>query len=461
MSSLAQKNAGDVRGAMVGAQQAELSDPGDRTGARREPMSAAYFWLVLFLVVYCARPEDWIPGLHILPLAKITGLFALVAFIASAGQSGRGVARLPREMVYLFLLLVQLGLAAIFSFVWRGGAVNQVLDFAKVVLIMPLVVLAVTTLARLRRLLFLQAACVAMIAVIALVKSRLVTGRLEGTLNGIYSNPNDLAFAMALTFPFCFAFLLRTRSGWRKAFWALAMIAMSYALLLTASRGGILAMVIGGSVSLWEFGLRGRRLHLVVLAVVIGVAVLIFGGRRLEERFEALANPSKDPTAYATAQLRREMLWRSLVVTAEHPLFGVGPGNFQVISGSWRDTHNSYTQMSSEAGVAALILYLMILWRTRSNIRRARQLASEQQELQLWVGALNASFLAFLIGSFFANVAYHFFPYFLVAYASVLPAIASADDAAQREASSVAREARLKEDIYGQRERPQTTWTAR
>jgi len=28
-----------------------------------EPLPGAFFWLCAFYVVYCARPEDWIPGL--------------------------------------------------------------------------------------------------------------------------------------------------------------------------------------------------------------------------------------------------------------------------------------------------------------------------------------------------------------------------------------------------------------
>src|SRR5215472_11427626 len=111
-----------------------------------EPLAGAYFGLLAFFVVYCARPEDWIPGLRQVPLAKITGIFALVALALSVGQARR----LPREVFYLFLLFAQLCLTVPFSSVWRGGAFNQVLEFSKVVLIVPVVVIAVSNLARLR-----------------------------------------------------------------------------------------------------------------------------------------------------------------------------------------------------------------------------------------------------------------------------------------------------------------------
>ena len=42
---------------------AEVS--GRRTSFRAaDPTKGAFFWLSAFFVVYCARPEDWIPGMQ-------------------------------------------------------------------------------------------------------------------------------------------------------------------------------------------------------------------------------------------------------------------------------------------------------------------------------------------------------------------------------------------------------------
>jgi len=39
---------------------------------KREPLAGAFFWLSGFYLIYCARPEDWIPGLaYILSLIHI------------------------------------------------------------------------------------------------------------------------------------------------------------------------------------------------------------------------------------------------------------------------------------------------------------------------------------------------------------------------------------------------------
>jgi O-antigen ligase/polysaccharide polymerase Wzy-like membrane protein len=396
-----------------------------------EPLGAAYFWLVLFFVVYCTRPQDWIPGLVNFPLAKITGFFVFAAFAASVAVSRRGVLSLPREIVCLVLLLGQLSLAAISSPVWRGGAVQCVLDFWKVVPIVIVIAITVKSMARFRKLVFVQAASVMVISIVTVWKGRLPGGRLEGALSGIYENPNDLALAIVLTFPLCFAFLLRSRSAFRKVIWSGSMLLMTYAVLLTASRAGLLALMVTVGACLWEFGMKGRRPYLIPLAVLAGIVILPLAGgylvKRFESTFESDRSTQTDVAARESAEQRRALIIRSLVITAEHPLFGVGPGNFEIVSGNWHVTHNTFSQLSAEGGLLALILYLIIIWQTFSNLRRTQQLANKDTDLMLWAGTLRASLYGFLIGSFFASLAYQFFPYFLVAYATALAGLAAAD----------------------------------
>ena len=54
--------------------------------ASRRSLGFAYLCLVMFMLVYCARPEDWVPHLSAIPLAKITGTLMILAFLFSLGQ---------------------------------------------------------------------------------------------------------------------------------------------------------------------------------------------------------------------------------------------------------------------------------------------------------------------------------------------------------------------------------------
>jgi len=394
---------------------------------RREPLGLAFFGLVLFMIVYFARPEDWIPGLAAVPLAKITGILILLALVFSFSNIRW---HMVWEVIFLSLLVVQLWLAAVFSPVWRGGAFNVMLDFSKVLPLVIVIYGSVRSMKRLRWVLFVQAASVAAIAIASIVNAHILRGRLQGVLSGVYGNSNDLAVVIDLSLPLCLALALTTRSHWKKFAWTVAMLAMIYAVFLTASRGGAIALAVVTLVCLWQLGVKSRRFYLLLLVPVAVIVIWIHGGNTLRERFEQTSTDPATNTriteASGSAQQRKEVLFQSLKVTAEHPLFGVGPGNFPVVSGVWRVTHNSYTEISAEGGIPAFLLYVLIFWRGSANLRDVRK-HRRTETRRIFSMALEASLAAYLVGSLFASDAYQLFPYCLVAYTSALRLIMQRD----------------------------------
>ena len=111
----------------------------------------------------------------------------------------------------------------------------------------------------------------------------------------------------------------------------------------------------------------------------------------------------------------------------QHPLFGVGPGNFPAATESWRVTHNTYTELSAEGGFPALILFVVILGLAFRNVRRVRKTDQyrRSREIQLFTSAMWAGLAAYVVGAAFASTEYQLFPYFMVAYTSVLYRLAS------------------------------------
>ena len=390
--------------------------------SRHTPLVGAYVSLLLFMVVYCARPEDWIPGLSVVPLAKMTGVLALLGLMFSLRRIRPS---LPPEVIYLLLLVGQLFVAAAFSPVWRGGSVQTTLDFAKVLVIVVVMSVAVNTARRLRGLIFVQAASVAAIAAVAILKGHLLLGRLEGTLDAYYSDPNDLALAIIISLPLCLALLFLNRGVLQRVAWALAMLVMLYVVFSTGSRGGFVALIVTAAVLLWEFAIRGRRRYLLALGVLAGIVLWQFSSGMLVGRLKGMFNRNEDTAAsYDSAEARRQLFWRSVEVTKQHPLFGVGPGNFQELSGNWHVTHNSFTQMSAEGGIPAFVLYVLILWCGFKNLRATKRLARGRTESSLLGRALLASLAGYVAGSLFLSVSYAFFPYFLVAYTTAFFGIA-------------------------------------
>jgi hypothetical protein len=417
-----------------------------RFALKGEPLAGAFFWLSSFYFAYCARPEDWIPGLTYVPLAKISGVFAVLALVMSAGRSKRRFRDLPREAIYFLAIICLLFVSAALSPVWKGGAFFGTLDFAKAFVAWVLTFLVITSFARLRRIIFIQSASVAVITVVSVLKGR-SHPRLEGVIGGIYSNPNDLAFAIVLCLPFCFAFLLSTRSIPRKIAWAASMLVMCAALFMTASRGGFIDLLVTGAVCLWIFGVKGKRFHLIAAAAVVVLVVGLAGGAKLKDRFHAInaknVNSDLEESARDSYAERRQLIIQSLQGVVHYPI-GMGVGNFTVYSGSWREVHVAYLQIAVEGGIACFVLYLLFFARGFSNLKKLRRMPSHDPEIELFSGALYATLIGFLVGACFAPEAYQYFPYFTVAYTSVLLAIAREREQLEGSAAAVQKQPQRK-----------------
>lgn len=392
---------------------------------KRSAPTAGFFWLTTFYVVYCVRPEDWIPGLTYIPMAKIAGVFALLALFTSLGRTERRVKDIPWEGRFLLGMIGILFLSALLSPVWRGGAITHTLDFAKISVLWILTYLLVTDFAKLRRLIYIQSASVAIISVVSVILGR-SQGRLEGVLGGIYSNSNDLAFAIALTLPFCVAFLLTAKGVLVRTCWTGAILIMGLALFMTASRSGFICLVVSGIMCLWHFGVKGRRLYLIVVSVFALAVLLTVAGRTLTERMVAMSgrvDNQEQNRAYGSYEERKYLMNRAIQGIEHYPILGIGIRNFRMYSGVWKDVHMTYLQIAVEGGIPSLLLYLLFLGSAFRNLSKVSRSSGLDAQTTLFVGALHGSMVGFVIGALFAPVAYQFFPYFYVAYSSVLLAL--------------------------------------
>jgi hypothetical protein len=394
-----------------------------------------FFWLSAFYLVYCARPEDWLPGLSVLPLAKITGIGAFLAFLFGAGRGKRKFRDLPIESYYLLGLIVILTISSVLSPVWKGGSVSRTTDFAKVYVVWVLTFLLMTDLPRFRRIVFIQAGSVPLICFWSVLKGA-GHDRLDGVLGGIYSNPNDLAFAIVLSLPFCLMFLLTARSKFRKLLWVAGMLVMAKALFMTASRGGFITLVVAGIVCMWHFGIKGKRLYLIAVMSVVVVVLFATEGGTLKERFASMWTDRSDlehqgKVAYDSYEQRQFLMEKAVECIERYPILGIGTRNFETYSTVWREVHMTYLQITAEGGIPSLILYLLFFGKGFTNLRRLLKRRDLSPEVKLFSGALHSSLVGFVVGALFSPEAYQFFPFFAVAYTSALNAYVQETDKAE------------------------------
>ena len=95
----------------------------------------------------------------------------------------------------------------------------------------------------------------------------------------------------------------------------------------------------------------------------------------------------------ASAASRSYLFGQSVKFTFEHPIFGVGPdqfsnheGHMRVSEGkvgSWHATHCTWTQVSSECGIPALIFYILSLGSAILLVSRVQRAARAEGNVEM------------------------------------------------------------------------------
>jgi O-antigen ligase len=402
---------------------------------KRHKAKGAYLALLVLSALYFGRPEDVIPGLHVIPLAKIAGGIALVALILAL-LSGRRKEKLASEVKLLLALFVWYCITIPFAY-WRGGAFTTVMTrLSKSIIAALLVVFLVRELWQLKRLIWVQAASVAAMTLLSVAMHHTPNGRLTGALGGVFENPNDLAINIALNWPLCLAFFFMARGAFKKALWAGALLAMLLAVQMTYSRSGFLALMAACVLALWQFAIRGRRIQLIFVAGLLAVLLLVAApGKYFNRLASIVVKGETDRSGEASREQRRQLLIDSIMTAVHHPLFGIGAGNFEAVNGMWRVAHNTYTEVAAEGGFPAFILFMLLFYKAFADIRRVRksQLYKENADVRILGDGLWVSVPAFMAGAFFASTEYSMYPYYLVAYTTALYQIACVQPAAAKQ----------------------------
>lgn len=430
-----------------------------REQRKRQRAKGAYLALLLLSAIYFGRPEDVIPGLAVIPMAKIAGGIALLGLILSL-MSGKLKRKFAPETKYLIAMFGWYSITIPFAY-WRGGAFNTVMtQLSKAVIVAVLVALLVQELWQLKRLIWVQAAAVAMMTVVSVALHRMPGGRLVGALGGVFENPNDLAINIALNWPICVAFFFMAR-GMKKALWAFAVVVMLIAVELTYSRSGFLAIALAAVLVVWQFAIRDGRFQLLLAAFFLGMVVLVtMPGHYLARLASIVTGSQVDTMDRGSIQARENLLVACVSTALHHPVFGVGAGNFEVTAGSWHVAHNTYAEIAAEAGFPAFVLFMMMLYRTMRNLKLTRKLPLYESDPDIHglCGALWVSVAAYLVSAFFASTEYSIYPYFLVAYTTALYQITTEREQAMAAAMSPS-VPRARKGGYGRRQPGALVWT--
>ena len=125
-------------------------------------------------------------------------------------------------------------------------------------------------------------------------------------------------------------------------------------------------------------------------------------------------------TSDDSAVARVGELKQSIYLAVRHPVFGVGMDNFVLFSDSEHATHNAYTQVASEVGLTAAVVYVLFIVAAVKRLGRIpnpRDVDKKKRRLPYLAIGVQASLIGYMVSSFFASVAFLWYVYYLVGYA--------------------------------------------
>jgi O-antigen ligase len=422
-----------------------------KDGATPGAHRLAFAGLYLFTLLLYTRPNELFSQvLGDFPLAKIVAVITLLGFFGSRLLAGEKLSVFPIELRML-AIIVALGVAFIPAATSPGDSIEVLTDtFLKVVAIFVLLINLINTRERLQKMMKLVVICGSVLALFAMLsyftgKFTVVTRGEEGTVvglritgivGGIFGNPNDLATSLNLLIPFAVVLALLRRGAARLFYLACAAL-LGLGVILTFSRGGFLGLVAMVAVLVWKVGRQNRALTAVAF-VVITMTFLIAMPVGYSSRITTIFDSSSDQTG--SSEERQELLERAASVAANHPIIGVGIGNYPIYSLHDRRAHNSYLEISAELGVAGLIAYLIMIFAPLRSLRRIERDSikaraaggGERATVTYYLGAaIQASLVVYLICSCFGSIQYLWFLYYPLAYAVCLRQMHKAEAAAQ------------------------------
>jgi putative inorganic carbon (HCO3(-)) transporter len=396
--------------------------------------SLSYAGIFLFTTIVFFRPYELFPSLSWLSTSAfwVALVTLLVYVITQLGLENTITAR-PREVV-LVLLLLLIGLLSVPQALDAGKAWDGFVEFLKVVLIFIVMINVIRTEKRLKRLwvLVLIATCILSINAVndyRLGRLELHGERIKGSIGGLFDNPNDLALHLVTVLPIALSFFFTSRNPLTKILSIITAALILGGIVVTFSRGGFLALVAVAVALLWKLARQSRWvIPLVAPALILLFVLFAPGGYRTR-----LATTGDD-----SSMARFDDLKRSLFITSRHPFLGVGINNYILFSNANKASHNSYTQVASEMGIAAAVIYILFIVAPFKGLRKIEQRSSKvKSERRFYYAsvALQASLVGFMVASFFASVAFLWYIYYLVAYAVCMRRIY--DSAIERDGAMV------------------------
>ena len=399
--------------------------------------------MILFTVLLYARPNDLLP-IGTFPIVKIMTIATLVTFFVERLLLGGPLSVMPRPFKYLLALASFVVVSMPFGLDLSASFDAFTDVFLKTLLVFLLMINVVTSFRRLRLMMEVTVLSGAFVALISLSdflqgKNLVEEFRATGAVGGIFGNPNDLALALNVLLPLAIGLVLSRPNPFTKLGFGACAALLAVTSVVTYSRAGFITMIVAGVFLLVKVARRSPAAWAV--GALAAAVIFVTSPGRLFTLFEG---SSGTLSAAESATARWELVKRSIEVAGANPIrwmFGVGIGNFGIVSNHDQANHNAFLQVFNEVGLPAMICYCLFLFsvfRIMGVMSKRYRKARGHRQVWLTLITIQTSLVAYAVGSIFASVAFLWYVYYPAAFALCLQQILARTERlpAQREVTS-------------------------
>ena len=375
--------------------------------------SLIFLGLLLFFVSEYFNPYAHFPPLKALHLSSILPLGVFFLWLTTGKKDNLYTPQSKILLALFFLVVFSLAHALV-----TRPAFDKVKQFGGYLLIYFVLIGTVTTADRFRK--DLWSLIVIHAAIIAVnPKFVLEAGRTAGIRAGYFlGDGNDFSISVVILVPMAI-FLLATERG--KIKWlmicGLALVLL-FAIVNAQSRASSIAL-FSMFCYLW-FKSKRKIIGTIIFSGFI-LGLLIFASTDYFNRMQSVTEYEKD----SSSQMRLVAWKAGIKMALDHPITGVGAGNFNRIYGRfyrdnsslqffagarWISPHSSYIQCLTELGFPGIFLFFALFYYNFKYIASLRKKIKEdanKQHLLMLPTCLEMSCIGFMLNAAFLGVFYY------------------------------------------------------
>ena len=382
-----------------------------------------HYVLLVYLFMYVSRLPELVSWLHIGILLQPILLVGLVLT-----KRTRALMEM-RSSRWLIAFTVWIGICVPFSF-WPGGSFLLFVRALQSLLLVAFMLGFVRSVPDVMRALTTVGLASGVIALLSRSSSEM-DNRMGLSGSSSLGDPNYFALYLLVGVALLCVTASQSR-GWLRLC-AVALIPINLAVsVLSGSRAGFLTLGVG-LVMLLMYGSTKQR-TVIVSSCLLGVLLAAFFlpatiQHRLTNWFSStgfsIFFTGERPTEYTwnrditiaegSTEARMYVLRRSLILTAKHPLFGVGPDQFMGaeaadanahgVHPAWHVSHNTYTEFSAELGIPGIVLFGGAFFGSYRGLSAIRKKGPTPRIRQMGL-FLQTAYIMLMVGAFFLTLGY-------------------------------------------------------